>query len=145
SQRPSSPTDSRAPGGMPCRRMRVARTVSLKRERGRVGGRKVDMTPESQATTVLHHLDQHLAMPRLVRLKLTRDCSRLVPTVTTINKAGTGYAPALWGLDPTGEQPAHRITRSAKGEAGAAFSSTGTLYFTSARPNPDADDETPEA
>src|SRR5690606_7443075 len=100
---------------------------------------------DSQATAVFHDLDQYVAMPRLGGLTLSPDGSRLVTTVTTINKAGTGYATALWGLDPAGEQPAHRITRSAKGEAGAAFSSTGTLYFTSARPNPDADDETPEA
>ncbi|WP_256840709.1 alpha/beta hydrolase family protein [Ornithinimicrobium cryptoxanthini] len=104
------------------------------------------MTPEPQAApTVFDDLDHYVAMPRLGGLALSPDGSRLVTTVTTINRAGTGYATALWGLDPTGERAAYRITRSAKGEAGAAFSSTGALFFTSARPNPDSDDETPRA
>ncbi|WP_109474331.1 S9 family peptidase [Ornithinimicrobium cavernae] len=104
------------------------------------------MTSEPQPSpTIFHDLDHYVAMPRLSGLALSPDGTRLVTTVSTITKAGTGYATALWGVDPQGERPAYRITRSAKGEAGAAFSSTGTLYFTSARPNPDADDETPEA
>jgi dipeptidyl aminopeptidase/acylaminoacyl peptidase len=92
------------------------------------------------APTVFHDLDHYVAMPRLSGLALSPDGTRLVTTVSTITKAGTGYATALWALDPAGERPAHRLTRSAKGEAGAAFSSTGRLYFTSARPDPDSDD-----
>lgn len=104
------------------------------------------MTRESpEAATVFHDLEKYAAYPRLSGLTLSPDGSRLVTTVATINRAGTGYATALWGLDPTGEQPAHRITRSAKGEAGAAFGSTGALYFTSSRPDPDADDDAPES
>ncbi|USQ81455.1 S9 family peptidase [Ornithinimicrobium faecis] len=104
------------------------------------------MSSEPQtSSTIFHDLDQYVAMPRLGGLALSPDGTRLVTTVSTITKAGTGYATALWGLDPRGEQSAYRITRSAKGEAGAAFSSTGTLYFTSARPDPEADEDTPEA
>ena len=95
--------------------------------------------------TVFHDLDHYVAMPRLGGLALSPDGSRLVTTVSTLTKAGTGYATALWALDPAGERPAHRLTRSAKGEAGAAFSNTGSLYFTSARPDPDGDDENTEA
>lgn len=104
------------------------------------------MTAESSDTsTIFDDLDQYVAMPRLGGLTLSPDGTRLVTTVSTINRAGTGYATALWGVDPQGERAAYRITRSAKGEAGAAFSSTGTLYFTSARPDPEADDDAPEA
>ena len=93
---------------------------------------------------IFHDLYRYVAMPRLSGLAMSPDGTRLVTTVSTITKAGTGYATALWGLDPQGERPAYRITRSAKGEAGAAFSSTGSLFFTSARPHPDADDDSPE-
>lgn len=47
------------------------------------------------------------------------------------------------GAGPRGEKHARRITRSAKGEAGAAFAATGDLYFTSARPDPDSPDDDP--
>src|SRR5690606_39611973 len=67
-----------------------------------------------------------------------------LPILATRTRKGDGYATALWGLDPRGEQPAYRITRSAKGEAGAAFASTGDLYFTSARPNPEDDEAEPD-
>ncbi|QDO88279.1 S9 family peptidase [Ornithinimicrobium ciconiae] len=104
------------------------------------------MTSASTATgTIFHDLDHYVAMPRLGGLAMSPDGTRLVTTVSTITAAGTGYATALWGVDPQGEGPAYRITRSAKGEAGAAFSSTGSLLFTSARPDPDAEDDSPEA
>jgi len=104
------------------------------------------MTSEPPAApSIFHDLDQYVAMPRLGGLAMSHDGTRLVTTVSTITKAGTGYATALWGVDPQGEHPAYRITRSAKGEAGAAFSRDGTLYFTSARPNPENDDDHPEA
>ena len=92
-----------------------------------------------------HDLDHYVALPRVSGLALSPDGTRLVTTVATLNRKGTGYASALWELDPTGERPAHRITRSAKGEAGAAFGVDGDLYFTSARPDPEGDDEQPPA
>src|SRR5690606_28827971 len=39
---------------------------------------------------------------------------------------------------PAGERPAHRLTRSAKGESSATFTRDGDILFTSARPDADA-------
>jgi dipeptidyl aminopeptidase/acylaminoacyl peptidase len=90
------------------------------------------------APTVFHDLDRYVAVPRLSGLALSPDGSRLVTTVSTLGPKGTSYVSALWEVDPTGARAAFRLTRSAKGEAGAAFSHDGDLYFTSARPDPDA-------
>ena len=54
----------------------------------------------------------------------------------TLNPKRTKWVTALWEVDPTGERPARRLTRSAKGEGGAAFLPDGSLLFTSARPDP---------
>ena len=95
--------------------------------------------------TPFHDLAHYVAIPRVSGLALSPDGSRLVTTVATLNRKGTGYASALWELDPAGQRPAHRITRSVKGEAGAAFGVGGDLYFTSARPDPDGEDDEPRA
>lgn len=99
--------------------------------------------PETQPETPFHDLDHYLAIPRVSGLALSPDGSRLVTTVATLNGKGTGYATALWELDPAGAKHARRITRSAKGEAGAVFAANGDLYFTSARPDPDSPDAEP--
>ena len=92
-------------------------------------------------------LDAYLATPRLSGLALSPDGTRLVTTVATLDKDATRYVSALWEVDPAGERPARRLTRSAKGEGGPEFAPTGDLLFTSARPDPDGDgdDETPTA
>ena len=76
---------------------------------------------------------------------LSPDGSRLVTSVATLDAKATKFVTALWEVDPTGEKPARRLTRSAKGEASAAFTQGGDLLFTSARPDPDgkADDDEP--
>ncbi|AXH95682.1 S9 family peptidase [Ornithinimicrobium avium] len=99
----------------------------------------------SAPPTVFHDLDHYVAVPRLSGLALSPDGRRLVTTVATLNRKGTGYSSAVWEVDPTGERPAHRLTRSAKGETGAAFGAGGDLYFTSARPDPDAEEDEPRA
>ena len=91
--------------------------------------------------TPFHDLDHYLAIPRVNGLALSPDGGRLVTTVATLDDKGTEYRTALWELDPAGQRQARRITRSAKGEAGAVFAADGSLYFTSARPDP----ESPEA
>src|SRR5690625_7676546 len=83
-------------------------------------------------------LDHYVAYPRLGGLTISPDGARLVTTVATLTPKGTGYATALWQIDPEGQAPAQRLTRSAKREAGGAFSVPGDLYFTSARRDPDA-------
>jgi len=99
--------------------------------------------PDEQPLTPFHDIDHYLAIPRVSGLTLSPDGKRLVTTVATLNSKGTEYVTALWELDPAGQKHARRITRSAKGEAGAAFASTGDLYFTSARPDPENPDEDP--
>ncbi|MCG2624248.1 prolyl oligopeptidase family serine peptidase [Arthrobacter sp. I2-34] len=90
--------------------------------------------------TPFHSLDHYIALPRLSTLALSADGNRLVTAVGTLSAKGTEYTTALWELDPAGQRPARRITRSAKGEAGAAFLRNGDLLFTSARPDPDMSD-----
>ncbi|WP_426975611.1 prolyl oligopeptidase family serine peptidase [Pseudarthrobacter sp. O4] len=98
-------------------------------------------TLSEKPETPFHDLDYYLAIPRVSGLALSPDGGRLVTTVATLNSKGTEYGTALWELDPEGHEQARRITRSAKGEAGAVFAANGDLYFTSARPDP----ESPEA
>lgn len=90
----------------------------------------------STPDTPFHDLDAFTALPRVAGLTLSPDGARLVTTVATRDAKGTGYATALWEVDPAGERPAHRLTRSREGEAGAQFAADGTLFFTSARPDP---------
>jgi dipeptidyl aminopeptidase/acylaminoacyl peptidase len=105
------------------------------------------MTADAAETpaTPFHDLDQYVAVPRLSGLVLDRDGTRLVTSVATLDAKKTKFVTALWEVDPTGEKPARRLTRSAKGESSAAFTAGGDLLFTSARPDPDgkdgADDE----
>lgn len=98
-------------------------------------------TLSEKPETPFHDLDHYLAIPKVSGLALSPDGGRLVTTVATLNAKGTEYGTALWELDPEGQKQARRITRSAKGEAGAVFAASGDLYFSSARPDP----ETPEA
>lgn len=91
----------------------------------------------SRPATPFRNLEHYIALPRLGTLALSADGTRLVTAVSTLNRKGTEYTTALWELDPAGRNPARRITRSAKGEAGAAFLRSGDLLFTSARPDPD--------
>ena len=95
--------------------------------------------------TPFHDLDAYIALPRTNSLVLSPDGTRLVTAVTTLNPEATKYVTALWEVDPSGEQPAKRLTRSAKGESGAAFLPDGSILFCSARNDPDTkdDDEVP--
>nr|WP_246169333.1 alpha/beta fold hydrolase [Actinotalea subterranea] len=71
-------------------------------------------------------------------LVLSPDGSRLVTQVSTVNHDATKVHTALWEVYPTRAKPARRLTRSAQGESGAAFTPDGDLLFTSSRPNADA-------
>jgi len=100
-------------------------------------------TLSEQPETPFHDLDHYLAIPRVSGLALSPDGSRLVTTVATLDAKGSEYCTALWEVDPRGVNQARRITRSAKGEAGAVFAANGDLYFTSARPDPESPDADP--
>ncbi|HEY9408352.1 MAG TPA: S9 family peptidase [Jiangellaceae bacterium] len=106
----------------------------------------VPETPESEPPTPFHDLDAYVALPRSSGLALSPDGTRLVTSVTTLGPDDAAYVSALWEVDPAGERPARRLTRSAKGESGAAFLPDGSLLFGSARPDPAAtngDDDVP--
>jgi dipeptidyl aminopeptidase/acylaminoacyl peptidase len=83
-------------------------------------------------------VDSFLALPRVSGLALSPDGSRLVTSVATMAPDGTKFQSALWQLDPAGEAAPFRLTRSAKGESGAAFLPDGSILFTSARPDPES-------
>jgi dipeptidyl aminopeptidase/acylaminoacyl peptidase len=87
---------------------------------------------------VTFDLDSFLPLPRVSGLALSPDGSRLVTSVSTVAPDGTRFQSALWRLDPAGEAPPLRLTRSAKGETNASFLPDGSVLFTSARPDPDA-------
>nr|WP_246222387.1 alpha/beta fold hydrolase [Phytoactinopolyspora limicola] len=105
-----------------------------------------DITAETPPSpTPFHDLDEYISLPRAAGLTLSPDGRRLVTAVATMNADKTRYVTALWDVDPDGSRPARRLTRSAKGESGAAFLPDGSLLFCSARPDPSAsdDDEVP--
>ncbi len=99
------------------------------------------MVSDALPETPFHDLDSYIELPRGGGLTLSPDGTRLVTAVQTLNSKRTRYVTALWETDPAGERPARRLTRSAKGEAGAAFLPDGSLLFTSARPDPAVDDD----
>ncbi len=112
--------------------------------------RDTDTTGEGEAPpavppTPFHELAAYVALPRLAGLELSPDGTRLVTAVSSLDPKGSRYVTALWEVDPAGERPARRLTRSAKGESGAAFLPDGTLLFGSARPDPQRADDTDDA
>ncbi|WP_431876467.1 S9 family peptidase [Amycolatopsis sacchari] len=86
-------------------------------------------------------LDGYVALPRAAGLALSPDGRRLVVGVSTLDAKKTRYVSALWEVDPAGERPARRLTRSKEGESGAVFTPEGDLLFVSSRPLPDAEEE----
>jgi dipeptidyl aminopeptidase/acylaminoacyl peptidase len=93
------------------------------------------------APTPFHRLSDFVAIPRLGGLALSRDGRRLAVSVQTLDPERKKWQSALWEVDPGGEQPARRLTRSAPGESSPAWAPDGSLLFTSARPDPDAGPE----
>ncbi len=104
-----------------------------------------DSASLNSSPTPFHDLDAYIDLPRGSGLRLSPDGTRLVTAVQTLDPKRSKWVTALWEVDPTGERPARRLTRSAKGEGGAAFLPDGSLLFTSSRPDPavkeDDDDE----
>ncbi len=93
------------------------------------------------ATDPFADLDAYVSLPRLGGLWLSPDGRRLVTGVATPDRGNTRYRTALWEIDPDGERPARSLTRSGPGESAAAFTPSGDLLFTSARPEPDGEDD----
>src|SRR6478735_11639005 len=95
------------------------------------------------ASTPFDSLDDYIALPRIEALALSPDGTRVVLTVAVLKKDATAYERSLWAVPSDGSGSPQRLTRSAKGEAGAAFTAGGDVLFVSARPDADgeADDE----
>ncbi|MDP8969297.1 MAG: S9 family peptidase, partial [Actinomycetota bacterium] len=83
-------------------------------------------------------VDALLSMPRVDALAVSSDGSRLVTSVARPDADGKRFATSWWELDPTGQRPPRRLTRSAPGPTAAAFLPDGSLLFLSARDEPDA-------
>src|SRR5947207_2201788 len=83
--------------------------------------------------------DDFLALSRVTDLALSPDGGRLVATIGELNEDGNERINALWELDPTGQRPAQRLTRSDKGESAPAFTPDGALLFLSKRGGEDDD------
>ncbi|MFD9890328.1 prolyl oligopeptidase family serine peptidase [Amycolatopsis sp. NPDC059027] len=81
-------------------------------------------------------LDSFVDIPRVEGLWLSPDGRRVVVGVATPDHVRNRYTTALWEVAPDGALPARRLTRSAEGESGAAFTPGGDLLFVSARPHP---------
>ncbi len=78
------------------------------------------------------------AIPRVSGLALSADGTRLAVSVQTLDTEGKKWQSALWEVDPAGQRPPRRLTRSALGESAPAFAPDGTLLFLSARADPAA-------
>ncbi|GAA0912326.1 S9 family peptidase [Nonomuraea longicatena] len=89
--------------------------------------------------SAFNDIRDYVAIPRILSLKLAPDGSRLVCVVQSLNPDGKSYGTALWAVTEGGEP--YRLTRSAKGESAADFTSAGDVLFTSARPDPTAGDD----
>jgi dipeptidyl aminopeptidase/acylaminoacyl peptidase len=88
------------------------------------------------ASSPFADLAEFVAIPRLSGLALSADGSRLAVSVQTLDAERKKWQSAIWEIDPTGERPARRLTRSAPGESAPAWAPDGSLLFTSARPDP---------
>ena len=83
-------------------------------------------------------LDAYIALPRVEGLALSPDGRTVVLTVATLARDQTSYERALWSVPADGSGFPTRLTRSAKGESGVAFTGSGDILFA-----PDANAETP--
>jgi dipeptidyl aminopeptidase/acylaminoacyl peptidase len=80
-------------------------------------------------------LDEYIALPRVDSLALSPDGTRVILTVATLARDRTKYERALWSVAADGTGSATRLTRSAQGESGAAFTAAGDVLFVSGRPD----------
>lgn len=80
-----------------------------------------------------------LSLPRIGGLTLSPGGERLVVSASLPDAKGKKFVSALYEVDLRGEESTRRLTRSTAGESGPRFAPDGSLLFTSARPDPDAD------
>ncbi|SFP51554.1 Dipeptidyl aminopeptidase/acylaminoacyl peptidase [Geodermatophilus dictyosporus] len=95
-------------------------------------------TPADDPGHPFARLADFVAVPRVAGLALSPDGRRLAIAVQTLDAERKKWLPALWEVDPEGQHPARRLTRSAPGESAPVFAADGSLLFLSARPDPAA-------
>lgn len=94
----------------------------------------------ADAFTDFTDLDAFVRIPRVNAVACGPD-GRLVAEIGQADKFAARMSPALWELDPSGDRAARRLTFSEKGESSPRFDAHGSLYFTSARPDPQGSDD----
>ncbi|KGJ72658.1 peptidase S9 [Cryobacterium roopkundense] len=99
------------------------------------------MTIESLVSPFFR-LDAYIALPRVEGLALSPDGRQVILTVATLARDHTTYERALWSVAADGTGSPVRLTRSAKGESGVAFTGSGDVLFVSARPDASAQSST---
>jgi dipeptidyl aminopeptidase/acylaminoacyl peptidase len=92
-------------------------------------------------TTAFDTLDDYLALPRVSGLAVSADGTRVVTTVAALNDKRSEYVNAVWEVDPAGQRPARRLTRSAGGESSPTFTADGDVLFLSSRPGAENSDD----
>lgn len=97
------------------------------------------------AKTAFEQVSDYVALRRQGAIALSPDGSRLVAVASELNPDKTKYVSALWEVDPSGQAPAARLTRSAPGEASAAVLPDNSVLFVSKRPDPAAEKPDPDA
>ena len=91
-------------------------------------------------TDAFTDLHAYVALPRVADLAPSPNGTRLATIRSTLDTERKKFVFALWEVDPRGERPARRLTRSAPGETRPAFLPSGDLLFTSKRPDPEVKD-----
>ena len=92
------------------------------------------MSPEPQLLPFAS-LESYIALPRVEGLALSPSGQTVVLTIATLARDRTSYERALWSVPADGSGSPTRLTRSAKGESGVAFTGSGDILFVSARPD----------
>ena len=94
-------------------------------------------------TNAWSDLGDYTNLPRLGSLAISPQ-GRVLVSVAHRNRERTGYRSSWWELDPEGQRPARRLTRSEEGESFGAFTADGDFLFGSKRPVPGTDETKPE-
>ncbi len=100
-------------------------------------------TEETPTGSPWEDLNAYVATPRLGGLTLGANGDLLV-SVSAPDHTKTAYRTAWWKVDPDGQRPARRYTRSVDGESAAAYLPDGSLLFTSKRPVPPEEEDESE-
>ena len=102
------------------------------------------MSPEPQLLPFAS-LESYIALPRVEGLALSPSGQTVVLTIATLARDRTSYERALWSVPADGSGSPTRLTRSAKGESGVAFTGSGDILFVSARPDAAAEKDSEAA